>query len=136
MVEVFYRAALPSSPKRPGASTNSSSSRRVGSLLNRPDVWNTPPVVVFSLGSLVRNTAAVARVSRLYVVYVWGTSSPFSVDHSAYEHRPCSIRHRSCSIRHRAYKKFFIIWPLGRGAAPLRPPINPYQENELRLFMW
>src|SRR5215208_2809693 len=135
MVEVFYRAALPSSPKRPGASTNSSS-RRVGSLLNRPDVWNTPPVVVFSLGSLVRNTAAVARVSRLYVVYVWGTSSPFSVDHSAYEHRPCSIRHRSCSIRHRAYKKFFIIWPLGRGAAPLRLPRIPIEKTSYGSLIW
>jgi hypothetical protein len=32
----------------------------------------------------VSNTALVARCSRHYVVYVWVTSSPFYVDHSAY----------------------------------------------------
>ena len=126
MIGVFYRAALPSSPNRPGAFANSS---RVGSLLNRPDVWNTHPVVVFSLGSLVRNTAAVARVSRLYVVYVWGTSSPFSVDHSAY-----GIGHVAYGIGHVAYaigrtRSFFIIWPLGRGAAPLRLPRIPIEKT-------
>jgi hypothetical protein len=40
-------------PQTARSFTNSSSGRRVGSLVNRPDVWNTHPVVVFSPGSLV-----------------------------------------------------------------------------------
>jgi hypothetical protein len=74
-------------------------------------------VVVFSPGSLVRNTAAVARVSRLYVVYVWVTSSSFSVDHSAYE-------------RTRNFRLFGHL----TDALPLFTAHNPHRGNELRLF--
>jgi len=98
---------------KPQAARSFCNGSRVGSLLNRPDVWNTHPVVVFSPGSLVRNTAAVARVSRLYLVYVWVTSSPFCVCHSAYERT----------------RNFFIIWPLGRCVAPLHPPRIPIEET-------
>jgi hypothetical protein len=72
----------------------------------------------------VSNTAAVARCGRLYVVYVWVTSSPFSV----------GTRHTPFSI----LEGFKVMQRYGRmaDALPPSPAHNSHRENELRLFMW
>jgi hypothetical protein len=72
----------------------------------------------------VRDPAAFAHGSRLYVVYVWGTSSPFSV----------GTRHASFSI----LEGFEVMQSYGHMAdvLPPSPAHNSHRENELRLFMW
>jgi hypothetical protein len=69
----------------------------------------------------VRNTAAVAHGGCLYVVYVWGTSSPFSV----------GTRHTPFSI----LEGFKVMQRYGRmaDALPPSPAHNSHRENELRL---
>ena len=78
----------------PGPKTHPHNSQSLWSNTSKPFSHSAPLVGPAAFGEQGIQSGDCSRQPPLCGVYVWVTSSPFSVDHSAYEYRPCSIRSR------------------------------------------